>query len=918
MTEGAGGEERLWKSLRIILAAAAILVLAFVVPPLISVSHFKTQITQLISQSLGRPVRLSSVQAHILPWPGFEISDLSVAEDPAYGAEPVLHANTVTASIRLLALFRGRLEIGKISVDEASLNLVRAGPGRWNLDSIFRTAAAQTASTPGARHVAPLPYLEATNSRINFKSGVEKLPFSLVNADLSLWQENPGEWRIRLRGQPARTDVSLYLEETGVVRVEASMRRAAALSQMPLHLDIDWREAQLGQLARLITGSDPGWRGDLTGELHLDGTADAAQISTRLRATGVHRAEFTPASPLDFDARCGLVYHYAQRSIENLACDSPLGDGHVRIAGEKLGELAPPRFSVELDRVPIAAGLDALRTLRSGLAPDLEANGTVSGKIVYDVRSQGNPDQARPDQATPAQAAPAPAMKPVMKIDRKNPVKAAPEKTGPLTGSLTVADLALTGAGLGRPIRAPKFTLEPTLIALPSQVPAEGEQAVAANAGQALVGSVAIPAGGPVPLTFDLRFSRSGYQVAAHGQAGFARAREIVQASGIPVSQALQALAGEPITVDLTAEGPWIPADVIQLNNLASTEIAPASETGPPASLPPVSPAPEPSDHDTLTGTVIVRNANWNAGFLASHIVVNDATLHIENGNLRWDPVDFTYGPLKGSGNLTLPVDCASQQTLHQHCPAQFQLRFGDLDAAIFESALLGAPEKGTMLSNLINRLRPSSAPPWPPLEGTVTADSLVLGPVTLTGVSASLRIVPTGAEISSLDAGLFGGTVHLAGTLSKPANGLDKPDYTLGGDFQKFNAGDLSKFLGIRWACESLTGNGNLELAGYTRSDLAASAKGTLHFECRQGSVSNARAPGAAAAIKPPSIPAALARFDRWTADASIADQAIDIGANQVISGSRKSSVDASITFGDPPQVSFPAPKDTRGAKHK
>jgi uncharacterized protein involved in outer membrane biogenesis len=253
---------------------------------------------------LGRPVRLSSVQAHILPWPGFEISDLSVAEDPAYGAEPVLHANKVTASIRLLALFRGRVEIGKIEVDEASLNLVRAGPGRWNLDSIFRTAAAQTSSSSSTRHIAPLPYLEATDSRINFKNGAEKLPFSLVNADLSLWQENPGEWRVRLRGQPARTDVSLHQEETGVVRLEASMRRAPALSQMPLHLDIDWREAQLGQLARLITGSDPGWRGDLTGELHLDGTADAAQISTRLRA--VRRAPRGIHSSIASRFRCSL------------------------------------------------------------------------------------------------------------------------------------------------------------------------------------------------------------------------------------------------------------------------------------------------------------------------------------------------------------------------------------------------------------------------------------------------------------------------------------------------------------------------------------------------------------------------------------------------------------------------------------
>src|ERR1700743_94723 len=104
MTEHSGGNGRLGRWLRAALAVLAVLVLMFVVPPLISVRAYKNQITQLISRSLGRPVRLSSAQARILPWPGFEISDLSVAEDPAYGAEPVLHANKVNASIRLMAL----------------------------------------------------------------------------------------------------------------------------------------------------------------------------------------------------------------------------------------------------------------------------------------------------------------------------------------------------------------------------------------------------------------------------------------------------------------------------------------------------------------------------------------------------------------------------------------------------------------------------------------------------------------------------------------------------------------------------------------------------------------------------------------------------------------------------------------------
>src|SRR5208283_49896 len=147
------------------------------------------------------------------------------------------------------SLWRGRLEIGRISVDEASLNLVRTSAGRWNLDSLFPNVAAQAQPAAGSaphRRVIPFPYLEATNSRINIKNGAEKLPFSLLDTDLSLWQEEPGDWRIRLRGQPARTDVSLDLYDTGVVRLEASVRPAADLRQMPVHLDLEWNEAQLG------------------------------------------------------------------------------------------------------------------------------------------------------------------------------------------------------------------------------------------------------------------------------------------------------------------------------------------------------------------------------------------------------------------------------------------------------------------------------------------------------------------------------------------------------------------------------------------------------------------------------------------------------------------------------------------------
>ena len=74
-------------------------------------------IALLMAASLGRPVHLSSVELRLLPRPGFVLSDLTVDDDLSYGAEPVLHASTVSASIRLLSLWSGR---GSESVDGRS------------------------------------------------------------------------------------------------------------------------------------------------------------------------------------------------------------------------------------------------------------------------------------------------------------------------------------------------------------------------------------------------------------------------------------------------------------------------------------------------------------------------------------------------------------------------------------------------------------------------------------------------------------------------------------------------------------------------------------------------------------------------------------------------------------------------------
>jgi len=857
MTEEAQGRRQRRSRLWMPALALTILVSIVVLPPLFSINRYKARIVGAMSSSLGRPVRLSAVELRLLPRPGFVITDLTVQEDPAYGAEPVLHANEVKAAIRLSSLWRGRLEISRISVDEASLNLVRTGDGRWNIDSLFHTAAQVHPDASNPRKLA-LPYLEATNSRINIKKGLEKLPFSLLNADLSFWEENPGDLRVRLKGQPARTDVSLELGDTGIVQLEASMRRASEMRLMPVHVEMEWRQAQLGQLSRLLIGSDPGWRGDLTAEMKLDGNAESANVTTRLRATGVHRAEFAPAEPLDFDANCGFTYRHSARAIEKISCNSPLGNGRLLVAGNLPGN-GEPKLSLQLDKIPAQAILDALRTVRSEVGVGLEATGTLSGRVDYDAT------------ILPSSMPPPPPRKSLHHA--KASANPPPHLPAQLKGSIIIDSLRLSGGSLNQPILIQKATLEPASTD-------DGKNEI-------LAGVSSVPAGAPAPLAVTVRLTQGGYQVSIKGAGTPARLSQIAQAAGLKEAKALDAVAGDPVVLDLSIAGPWLPAPDILLAESSGSGVSPVAVSSP-LSLQPIP--------DRLIGTVTLHNANWKSEVLASAVQISQAVLHLNGGTRTWDPVAFAYGPLKGTARVAIPVCDPDQE-----CIPTVSLDFPTLDAAELQAALLGSEKKGTLLSSVISRITSSSPDrKWPMVQGELKVETLLLEPVTLSNLSAKLKVGPAVADLTSLDADLLGGQIHLTG---KVENG-DKPSYSLEGRADGIEPVDLCRMLDLECSGRPIDGTGKVQLAGFTRSDLGSSAKGTLHFEWRKGSITGRTSDSG----DPP--PASLSHFDTWNGDAEIANNAATLTENTLRTGARNITVKAAVTFAIPPRIAFGAPR--------
>ncbi|SNT14382.1 AsmA protein [Granulicella rosea] len=369
------------------------IVLLIVVPPLVNVSRYQKRIAERIGEGLGRPVHLDNVTLTMLPLPGFELTNFVVGEDPAFGSEPVIRANTVRATLRVSSLWRRRVEFSKIAFDDTtSVNLVHLPDGRWNLESILlqasRMQAAPTAQK-AAGEAPRFPYIEATGARLNLKQGFEKLPISLTDADFALWLPEPEHWQIRLEAHPTRTDTSV--SDTGTLRVEGTLGRASSLAAVPIDLNAEWKNAPLGAVSWIVANRDAGVRGELTLNVSARGTVGQNTLKTRLQLKNSRRADFVPEHPLNVDLACEADTTMLFHVLDNVHCAWPAGSVKtgLQLTGAIPDILHPStaRGILRIAGVPASTVLEGLRIASGRIPAEVSLAGTVEGQIAYPLGS---------------------------------------------------------------------------------------------------------------------------------------------------------------------------------------------------------------------------------------------------------------------------------------------------------------------------------------------------------------------------------------------------------------------------------------------------------------------------------------------------------------------------------------------------
>jgi hypothetical protein len=795
-------------------AAIVLLALAIFLPPLINLGKYKRSITASMSEALGRPVYVGDMQLRLLPMPGIVMSDFTVEEDPAFGSEPALHANSVVASLRMTSLWRGRLEVSRISLDEANLNLVRSAAGQWSLGSVLLRAAQIPNAPTGQRHAGPrprFPYIEATNARIDFKNGPEKRPFSLMNAEFSMWQASADEWRLRLKAQPVRTDRELHLSDAGELTVEGSLRRAADLNDMPVRLRAEWSGGQLGQVSRLLAGFDSGWRGDLHATTTIGGTVGDLQLQARLAVSNLRRQDFQPVQTLDVNATCRGEYRRPSRALSNITCFWPVGAGHLLLTGSvHTFSPAQAQLQVEVNQVPAEFPLQMLGLMRP-YAQNVTATGALNGNFQMDLGQ------------LPSVAGAAKATDVVLNYPG---------------GSLTLPAMDLVAGEPQTSAKGPRAERKATGTA-------RDPDAIALQ-------PVAVAMGGPEPLKADAWVNSSGFHLHLAGQASVARLMAAGSNFGLLENALSLAAPKGQVQMDTVTTGNWVPP------LMGSSGIA-------------------------TTGTLHVQGAELHAGFLRAPVEVTSAEVELKPGEVVWQNAALHYGGMDFAASGEYPSVCEQPGT----CPGRFALCAGTLSAAKIETVFAGQP-KGLLGEILTNALGGGSSGPWPPLQGTIEANALELGKVTLQNVVAAAAVEGKKLTIASFEGGALGGKLQGRGTMDASSG---TPQWVLDVQVTGASLQDVGKIFSETWGPGTAAAETKLTMSGYRTTDLAESASGTFHFTWQNGGL-----PGVSRVNQ--SGEAVLGHFDQWSATGTIGDRTLSLTDGSVTRAGHKDAVRGTIAF--------------------
>ena len=358
------------------------------VSALIQHSNLKNRLTARLEAAFGRPVEVGKYNVTLWTGPTLEAKSVTVGEDPRFGREYFLRADTVSVRLGWLSLLRGRLELGTLSLTRPSLTLVCDADGDWNLAEWLPkpsgTPRRHGAFGPSRPVPSALPFhrIEVNGGRINFKRADQKLPFAFVGVLGTVETESPGLWRIDLAAIPWRAAV--LLQQAGRIHVAGHVGGTSS-RLLPAALDLSWTGASVPDVLRLVRSYDYGVRGTLNLAITAHTEGDAWTLLGRAELRQLHRWDMAVRSDnpsVNLIAKMKLYPGASGLELTEARLEGPrsyaLAAGSVlwnRPVKEAAADSMPGQLKIRSAAIDLTDVLSWVRAFHSDVADDISLHG---------------------------------------------------------------------------------------------------------------------------------------------------------------------------------------------------------------------------------------------------------------------------------------------------------------------------------------------------------------------------------------------------------------------------------------------------------------------------------------------------------------------------------------------------------------
>jgi AsmA protein len=183
--------------LRITIALVLLVVIAaFVLPLVIDPNDYKDTIQNKVKDQIGREIHLDGqIQWKVFPWLALTLNDVKLDNEKGFKGKSLAEIQKLTARVKIMPLLSKNIEIGRVALEDAQINLQITKKGNSNWQSILTNlekgnssdGSSNEGSSSGSLNIAGIDLKNINLNYTDLQSGTKAVvsQFNLATGEIT-------------------------------------------------------------------------------------------------------------------------------------------------------------------------------------------------------------------------------------------------------------------------------------------------------------------------------------------------------------------------------------------------------------------------------------------------------------------------------------------------------------------------------------------------------------------------------------------------------------------------------------------------------------------------------------------------------------------------------------------------------------